>query len=58
MSILIEVKKNGATLHHKEVADVATALRQGQALANACNITVRVIDTDRADGLTLIRPIR
>lgn len=56
MKYTTEILKNGAKVHTREWTNEAAALRAAQALANAARVTVRVIDRNRADGVTLVRP--
>lgn len=52
-----QVYKNGSKVHQRNFVTMSMALKSAQALANACKVTVRVLDPNQADGITLVRPL-
>lgn len=52
---LTEVVKNGAKVYRREWDTLAQATRAAQSFANATGATVRLVDLNKSDGVTLFR---
>lgn len=56
MGYQVEVRKNGVVLAVVATLTLNEAMVKAQTFANRVKTTVRVIDLNRADGVTLVTP--